>query len=88
MTPLPGFVDTFMPKQFVEAGYHDTAAIGDATEIGFLSLRIDLNNITFPVIRTIPQERFVHERSHLGSYSIVLRNNGLVQSTPDNSNPR
>ena len=32
MTPLPGFVVKFMPKQFVEAGYHDTAPIGDATE--------------------------------------------------------
>ena len=27
MTPLPGFVDKFMPKQFFEAGYYDTALI-------------------------------------------------------------
>ena len=27
MTPRPGFVDKFMPKQFFEAGYYDTALI-------------------------------------------------------------
>ena len=32
-TPLPSFVDKFMPKNFIEAGYQDTAAIGDATEV-------------------------------------------------------
>ena len=33
MTPLPGFVDKFMPKQFAEAGYCDTAVSGDASEV-------------------------------------------------------
>ena len=48
MSPLPGFVDTFMPKQFVEAGYCDVALIGDATEIWISqSENYDLNNITF-----------------------------------------
>ena len=48
MSPLPGFVDTFMPKQFVDAGYCDVARIGDATEIWISqSENYDLNNITF-----------------------------------------
>ena len=36
MTPLLGFVDTFLPKQFVEAGCWDIALLGDAT----INLRI------------------------------------------------
>ena len=46
MTPLPGLVNTFLPKQFVEAGYCDVALIGDATEIWISqSENYDLNNI-------------------------------------------
>ena len=37
-----------MPKDFVEAGYSDTAVIGDATEVWISqSENYDLNNITF-----------------------------------------
>ena len=47
-TPLPGFVDKFMPKNFIEAGYQDTAAVGDATEVWLSqSENFDLNNIPF-----------------------------------------
>ena len=48
MTPLPGFVEKYIPKDFVEAGYSDTAVIGDATEVWISqSENYDLNNITF-----------------------------------------
>ena len=40
MTPLHGFVEKYMPKDFVEAGYSDTAVIGDATEVWISHLRI------------------------------------------------
>lgn len=62
MTPLPGFADKFMPKQFVETGYYDTALIGDATEVLISqSENYDLNNLTFSIVtRTIQPERYVH----------------------------
>lgn len=48
MTPLPGFLDEFMPKGFLESGYGDTALIGDATEVWISqSENFDINNITF-----------------------------------------
>ena len=40
MTPLPGFVEKYTPKDFVEAGNSDTAVTGNATEFGSLSARI------------------------------------------------
>lgn len=48
MTPLPGFVEKYMPKDFVQAEYSDTAVIGDATVVWISpSENYDLNNITF-----------------------------------------
>ena len=75
MTPLPGFVDKFMPKQFVERGYYDTALIGDATEVLISqSENYDLNNLTFSMVtRTIQPERYVYGQCLVGFYSIVLR---------------
>ena len=48
LKPLPGFVEEFLPKEFIEAGYAATEALGDATEtwIG-QSDNYDVNNITF-----------------------------------------
>ena len=48
LTPLPGFLNDYMPKCFMESGYGDTALIGDATEIWISqSENFDINNITF-----------------------------------------
>ena len=33
MMLLPGFVEKYMPKDFVEAGYNNSAAIGDEAEV-------------------------------------------------------
>lgn len=48
LKPLPGFVEEFLPREFIEAGYEDTETLGDATEtwIG-QSENFDINNITF-----------------------------------------
>ena len=48
LKPLPGFVEEFLPKEFIEAGYAAIEALGDATEtwIG-QSDNYDVNNITF-----------------------------------------
>jgi len=48
LKPLPGFVEEFLPREFIEAGYEDTETLGDATEtwIG-QSENFDINYITF-----------------------------------------
>ena len=31
--PLPGFVQAYLPQEFYDAGYGETEALGDATEV-------------------------------------------------------
>ena len=48
LSPLPGFVDAFLPKVFRDAGFAETEALGDATETWIAqSENFDVNNITF-----------------------------------------
>ena len=61
-----------MPKDFVEAGYSETAVIGDATEVWIsLSENYDWTILHSQVTRTIQQERYVYGQCQLGSLSIV-----------------
>jgi len=48
LTPLPGETEAFIPTEFVNAGFGDTACLGDCTETTILaSENFDVNNITF-----------------------------------------
>lgn len=48
LKPLPGFVEEFLPREFIEAGYADTEVLVDAAETWISqSENFYINNITF-----------------------------------------
>ena len=48
LSPLPGFVEAFLPKVFKDAGFVEAEALGDATETWILQPEnFDVNKITF-----------------------------------------
>ena len=48
LTPLPGEVAEFLPKDFNDAGFADTSCMGDCTETQIAaSENFDVNNVTF-----------------------------------------
>ena len=48
LKPLPGFIEAFLPRVFVDAGYADCGILGDNTETWIAqSENFDLNNVTF-----------------------------------------
>ena len=48
LKPLPGFIEAFLPRVFVDAGYADCGILGDNTETWIAqSENFELNNVTF-----------------------------------------
>lgn len=48
LTPLPGEVAEFLPKDFNDAGFADTSCMGDCSETQIAaSENFDVNNVTF-----------------------------------------
>lgn len=48
LKPLPGFIEAFLPRVFVDAGYADCGILGDNTETWIAqSENFELNNLTF-----------------------------------------
>lgn len=48
LKPLPGFIEAFLPKVFIDAGYSDCGILGDNTETWIAqSENFELNNLTF-----------------------------------------
>ena len=48
LTPLPGEILAFLPKDFWEAGFGNTSCLGDCTETWIApSENFDVNNVTF-----------------------------------------
>ena len=48
LKPLPGFIEAFLPRVFVDAGYADCRILGDNTETWIAqSENFELNNVTF-----------------------------------------
>ena len=48
LKPLPGFIETFIPKVLVDAVYADCAILGDNTETWIAqSENFEQNNVTF-----------------------------------------
>ena len=46
--PLPGFIESFLPKKFVDAGYAECGILGDNTETWLSQFEnFDTNNLTF-----------------------------------------
>lgn len=48
LKPLPGFVEAFLPKKFVDSGYAECGILGDNTETWVSQFKnYDINNLTF-----------------------------------------
>ena len=48
LTPLPGFIESFLPKKFVDAGYQECGILGDNTETWVSQFEnYEINNVTF-----------------------------------------
>ena len=63
LKPLPGFIEAFLPRVFVDAGYADCGILGDNTETWIAqSEKFELKNVTFS-----------HYKNHTtGKVSMVL----------------
>jgi len=56
--PLPGFIKSFLPKKFVDAGYAECGILGDNTETWVSQFEnFDTNNLKFSHYKIIRQEK-------------------------------